>query len=175
MIVNVVAGAEDTYALASTGALYCWGRNRFGELGQGGTAAFTISTPLQVVGGVGFAGVSTGREHNIYDGTCAWTAAGAAYCWGINTAGQLGSAGGLPNCTAAGMTTVIVRCTGTPAAVDGNFVFVALASGNEHTCGITRDHSVMCWGSNSFGQLGNGSTQNTSTPTVVGGLPASPP
>jgi alpha-tubulin suppressor-like RCC1 family protein len=98
--------------------------------------------------------IAAGDEH-----TCGLTAVGKAYCWGSNTVGQLGN----------GTTT----STSTPVAVadgpTGPLRFIGIAASAGTTCGVTRDHAGYCWGFNSNGQLGNGTTASTSTPTPVSG------
>jgi alpha-tubulin suppressor-like RCC1 family protein len=84
--------------------------------------------------------------------------AGAAYCWGSNSNGQLGD----------GTTTQRTS----PTLVAGGLGFVALSAGASHTCGVTA-LGTYCWGSNDNGQLGNGSTTDSSVPVKVAGPPQS--
>ena len=80
------AGGEHTCGRTDAGAVYCWGQNGSGQLGDG-TIPFNRTTPTAVAApqGVVFAHVSAGWNH-----TCAMTAAGAGYCWGSNVGGELG-------------------------------------------------------------------------------------
>jgi alpha-tubulin suppressor-like RCC1 family protein len=89
--------------------------------------------------------------------TCALSTAGAAYCWGDNTYGQLGD------------NTTTQRKTPTPVA--GGLVFTSLTAGLYHTCGLTTAGAAYCWGNNN-GQLGDGTTTQRLTPVAVsqGGL-----
>ncbi|HEV8151175.1 MAG TPA: Ig-like domain-containing protein [Gemmatimonadales bacterium] len=131
---------------------YCWGANGNGQLGDG-TTTDRLSWVLGG-GGMSFAqgGVSAGRQH-----TCGVTAAGAAYCWGLNSSGQLGD----------GTTTQRTS----PVLVAGGLRFAALSAGDNHTCGITTAGAAYCWGLNSSGQLGDGTTTQRLTPVpVAGGL-----
>ena len=153
----LATGGWHTCGLTSSGAPYCWGLNDFGQLGDGSTT--NSSTPVAVSGGLSFSALASGpsRGH-----TCALTTAGAAYCWGANSSGQLGN----------GSTTN----SSIPVAVSGGLSFSALATGSAlgdtqsgHTCGLTSAGVAYCWGENTLGQLGNGSTTNSSTPVAVSG------
>lgn len=88
--------------------------------------------------------------------TCG-TRHGLAWCWGNNSQGQLGSSGGSTS-----------RWVPFPV-VDGGSI-VAMTSGLAHTCALTTAGAVKCWGSNSVGQLGDGTTTGRSTPVSVTGL-----
>src|SRR5207245_2297156 len=98
--------------------------------------------------------VAPGAEH-----ACAILRDGTLRCWGDNNWGQLG------NGSAAGTAST------TPAtAVTGITTATAASSGAEHTCAVLQDGSVQCWGRNTDGRLGNGTTTNAFTPVTVVGL-----
>lgn len=117
-------------------------------------------TPLQVTG-VSFASLSAGAMH-----TCGLDNSGTAYCWGDNLHGQLGYAT-TEMCGDSGTNTVIDPCATTPHPVVTQLRFVSLALGFFHTCGLTADGSVYCWGQNDHGQLGDGTTTDRGSSTRV--------
>ena len=148
---RVKAGVHHTCAVTSAGAVWCWGSNSYGELGDG--TAIPRSSPVAVSGlGSGVVAVSAGNYH-----TCALTGAGAVWCWGRNNYGQLGD----------GTST----SRSTPVAVSGLASgVVTIEVGFHHSCAVTSAGASLCWGRNNYGQLGDGTTVNRSTPTGVIGL-----
>ena len=157
----VSAGWDMTCALTANGTAYCWGDNSDGALGIGGDTSGLAScggssivlgpcsrTPLPVTGGLAFATISAGVRH-----ICGLVASGAAYCWGDNSAGQLGiGANAAPDACGSS------PCSRTPVAVAGGLTFTALTVGTAHTCGRATDGQWYCWGLNNYGQLGTGAT-----------------
>jgi alpha-tubulin suppressor-like RCC1 family protein len=131
-----------------TNALFCWGNNPQGQVGDGTTT--NRSSPTAVSGGGAYRTVVAGLNH-----ACAITTAGPLHCWGLNGSGQLGD----------GTTTN----QSVPSAIALPQPLVALALGFSHSCGLTAAGAAYCWGSNTVGQLGDGSTTNRSAPTVVSG------
>jgi alpha-tubulin suppressor-like RCC1 family protein len=159
-VVAVSAGREHTCALTSSGSVKCWGYNALGQLGNGDFGNLTFSNvPVDVVGlTTGAVAITTGREH-----TCALTSSGGIKCWGGNSEGQLGN--GIFGGTSA-----------TPLPVDVVGLTsggVAISAGWEHTCVLISGGGLKCWGRNSVGQLGNGTSGNTTDsnlPVDVSGL-----
>ncbi len=118
----------------SGGSLYCWGSNRVGQLGTGGAST---TAPVRVDLD-GWAEGTAAQDH-----TCAVKIGGGRACWGWNGHAQLGL-GRTEN-----------RATSRPVdAPDGDPAWSALASGWFHTCGLTRDRRVACWGGNGRGAAG---------------------
>ena len=78
--------------MTSAGALYCWGANDVGQLGDGTTSPST--TPVAVDGGQLFQSFDVGGRHN-----CGVTTNGVAYCWGSNSEGRLGNGTNAPSYT----------------------------------------------------------------------------
>lgn len=141
------SGAQ-TCGVTTTGAAYCWGNNKYGQLGDDATA--NSLTPTVVATSVKFSSISVSAQH-----TCGVTTAGDAYCWGANSYGQLGT----------GSTTASLH----PVAVSGGLKFASIATGSASTCGVTTSGAAYCWGSNASGQLGNGTTIDSQTPVAVAG------
>lgn len=168
LFTSIDPGASTTCGIA-TGIAYCWGSDFFGSLGQG-TTAFRpdIKLPAPLVGGTSFVAVRAGPGNNIFTPGCGISTTGAAYCWGANSNGQLGTTATPDTCSAFNMT---FGCSGTPLPVSGGHKFLVVVPAAEHTCGITDLHALLCWGLNADGQLGDGTTENRNAPVaVLGGL-----
>jgi len=155
--VELALGEGHTCARTISNAVYCWGSNNFGQLGNG-TLDPGQWTPTLVSGGFAFVQLTAGGQH-----TCGRTASGAVYCWGLNRVGQLGDG-----------TSGYPASRSTPTLVSGGLVFVEVAAGagfsppdDSHTCGRTISNAIYCWGSNNFGQLGDGTTQDRAEPVRV--------
>ena len=145
----VAAGYDHACGLTASGLPLCWGSDSDGQLGNG-AGVQNQTVPSAVAGGLGFRAITAGGFHS-----CALSATGSAFCWGLNTSGQLGD----------GTTT----SRDVPASVAGGLVFTRIDGGSGHTCGITTSGALYCWGANTNGQLGNGSLVSSSTPTLVSG------
>jgi len=150
-VLAITTGKYHTCALLNSGAVWCWGYNSYGQLGDGTT--HDRSSPVAVSGlSSGVVAISAGHEH-----TCALLNSGAVKCWGYNSDGQLGD-----------------RTTddrSSPVAVYGLASGVlSVTAGRYHTCAVLTSGAVKCWGYNSDGQLGDGTTDNRSSPVAVSGL-----
>jgi alpha-tubulin suppressor-like RCC1 family protein len=134
---RVVTQEDFTCSDRTDGAVECAGLGTYGQLGnnQAGPGTQTI-VPVVVGGGQQLHGVTTGSRH-----ACALDANSEAWCWGDDTRGQLGD-------NVSGLSSF------TPQHVLGGVRFRALAAGLSHTCGISADNHIFCWGDNTFGQLG---------------------
>lgn len=152
-VTTIAAGTAHTCALTGTGTLKCWGANGFGELGDG--TATNSSTPVNVSGlGSPVKVFATGNFH-----TCALTSAGTVKCWGDNIFGQLGNGSntGPQSCGNDPCSTSPVDVSGLGSKVTG------IAAGWGHSCVLLSTGGVKCWGDNSGGQLGIGTTSGPET------------
>ena len=139
-------------------AVYCWGLNESLQLGAV-TGAVEQLTPVRVDGLVGPVALATGGNGQPKDGhSCAVIAGGEVRCWGDNLLGQLGtSTAGAPRST--------------PQTVVGLMNARGIDAGRQHTCAITTDSDVFCWGANESGQVGiDAATAAVATPNRVSGL-----
>ncbi|HEX6587585.1 MAG TPA: Ig-like domain-containing protein [Longimicrobiales bacterium] len=141
-------------ALDAAGAAWCWGENRYGELGTGDLGIRFAPTP--VTGGITFTDLDTG-----WGQTCGLDPAGSAWCWGRNDIGQLGTS------SPVGESCNGYPCSMTPLQVDGGLSFTKISTGIMYACGVTAAGVAYCWGHNSDGQLGDGTTTDRATPTPV--------
>ena len=148
------AAQYHTCGATGSSALYCWGKNESGRLGDGTTADRT--TPTQIGTDQSWTTVSAGYDH-----TCAVTTSGVGYCWGDNTYGKLGT-DDLPSVDQL-----------SPTAVSGSYSWKSISAGESFSCGVTTAAEGYCWGQNSYGQLGIGTRSNldviTAVPTLVNG------
>lgn len=142
-----------TCVLDAAGHVICWGDNTNGELGDpsvvgGSTRPVTVTNLPSVID------FDLGAFHG-----CAWTAVGEVYCWGLDEHGQLGDG------SIGGARAVPEMVTGLPPVV-------ALALGGYHSCALTQDDELFCWGINDEGQLGLGAAgYPEATPQLVGTFP----
>lgn len=141
----VRAGYFHSCAIESvTGLGYCWGSNWMGQLGAGSTADF-LSSPAAVAGGNVFTQLDAGGYH-----TCGITDT-RTFCWGWNGKGQIGVS---TNDTCS----IAQPCARVPVRLNGSLRFVGVTVGISHSCGVEAAGDVHCWGSNSAGELGDGTT-----------------
>jgi hypothetical protein len=148
---------EHQCGIDTGGALFCWGPNDDGQLGNGATTSSETPVPALVTGPI--SQVVTGFTSSGGDFTCALTSTGEVYCWGANDRGQLGD-----GTTDASLTPAPVLLP--PVG------FRSLASKGGGACAISTGGEGYCWGENIFGRLGIGSTSaHVVTPTpIAGGL-----
>jgi len=109
--------------------------------------------PEAVIGLTTVIAISSGTDSHH---TCALVSTGAAWCWGINTAGQLG------------IDTTTPR-SAVPVAVSGGRFFSTIRSSLTHNCGVTGPGAAYCWGDNAAGELGDGTMALSFLPVPVSG------
>lgn len=149
---SLSAGHGYTCGLTPAGRAYCWGSDASGQLGAGTAGA--SRTPVPVAGELAFRSIAAGAAH-----TCAVALDGRAWCWGSNLLGELGTGDYQQG-------SGFVR---SPAAVRSDLRFTAVAVGGRHGCALAEDGSAWCWGDNTEGQLGTGSTAPSPVPVRVSG------
>lgn len=147
--VRVSAGRSHSCAVLINGAVYCWGANDWGQLGDGTLIERLTPTPVAALPATANTVAAGG------DFTCAILVSNALMCWGHNEVGQLGN-GTWVN-SAVPVTTSLL--SGLPTS---------LSAGDKHVCATTDWEVIWCWGQSYGGSLGDGTSQNRATPTFVG-------
>ncbi|GIM86465.1 RCC1 domain-containing protein [Salinispora arenicola] len=144
------AGADHGLALTSAGSVLAWGGNFSGQLGDGSTTNSSTPVPVSLPVGVTVTAVAAGGLHSL-----ALTSAGTLLAWGHNSRGQLGDG------------TTTNRSTPVSVSLPAGTTVTAVAGGRSHSLAVTSAGTVLAWGHNSLGQLGDGSTTTRSTPVPV--------
>jgi uncharacterized repeat protein (TIGR02059 family) len=163
-VTAITAGVYHTCALLSSGAVKCWGQNTYGQLGNGSSStdsytpvdvhsSASVSTPLS-----GVTAITASLNH-----TCALLSSGAVKCWGRNNDGQLGD-----KTTTQRTTPVDVHSSASVSTPLSGVT--AITAAYSHTCALLSSGAVKCWGNNTLGRLGDGTSSNRSTPVDVSGL-----
>lgn len=156
--VDVAVGPYVTCALLETGVLKCFGSNEYGEIARSPATDLPNPTPEAVDFGPGLKvlKVAAGQQH-----TCAVLDNASVKCFGRNYWGNLGSTNNLGT-----ITPNVVPVTVDLAPGD---VPVDVTAGQDHTCVLLASGGVKCFGSNTYGQYGNGASGNSpqATPTAV--------
>lgn len=147
---GVAGGQSHSLAVTSTGAVYAFGRNGRGQLGDNTTTNSYVPVRTSIPAGVTVTAVAAG-----WDQSLALTSTGAVYAWGYNTSGQLGD-----GTTKQRNAPVLVHL---PAGT----VATAVAAGQYFSLAVTSTGAAYAWGYNGFGQLGNGTTVNSDVPVRV--------
>ena len=149
-VAAIAAGGRHTCALLTAGGVRCWGYNEFGQLGDGTTT--DRWTPVDVAGlPAAIVAISLGGNF-----TCALARDGRVFCWGDDSGGQLGDGG-----SSERLAPRPVLVPGLPEGI------TAVAAGYYHVCAIAADATVVCWGANDSGQLGDGTVGDTGPPRQV--------
>jgi alpha-tubulin suppressor-like RCC1 family protein len=146
---KVATGSSHVCALVSDGRVACWGSNSAGQCGGRGHARVR---PRPVPGVTDAASLALGSSYS-----CALLRDGTVACWGNNEHGQLGR----------GNTD---ESDGSARPVSALTDVVQVESGSVHSCALTASGTVLCWGGNDYGQLGDGTTTERSLPVEATGL-----
>jgi alpha-tubulin suppressor-like RCC1 family protein len=149
---SISTGDGHACAVSADGQGYCWGDNKYGQLGNGSTSSSSV--PVPVAGRLLFKFISAGKTFS-----CGITREGTPYCWGWGND--------------AVVATEVDIAPNAPAPVFGSrgLVLESVATGLAYACGLTATNEVYCWGANRYGQLGNGSTEESVRPVLVSPLP----
>jgi alpha-tubulin suppressor-like RCC1 family protein len=140
---KITSGSFHTCGLTNLNNVFCWGGDNLGNLGIGTYQDRYVPTALDtrnIPRDEHITQLSSGSNHS-----CAITSKGKTFCWGNNYHGQL-------KFFREEMSNVPVY-TYSPVLSYAK-KFVALSSGGFHTCGVTTEKEIFCWGDNEFGQLG---------------------
>ncbi len=149
-VFGIAAGFAHSVAVTSTGAVYAWGKNYNGSLGDGSTTDSPVPVKVQLPPGTRVTAVAAGAEHSL-----AVTSTGAVLAWGYNNDGQLGNG-------SAGSSDVPVSVS-LPAGTK----VTTVAAGALHSLALTATGAVLAWGYNTDGELGDGSTRSSAVPVRV--------
>ena len=155
-IKQISAGTSHTCAIASDDKAYCWGAGSSGQLGNSSTTNSLIPVAVNTTGVLAGKTIKQISAYGFH--TCAVASDNKAYCWGSGTSGQLGN-----NLYTNSSIPVAVNTTGVLAGK----TIKQISNGSSHTCAIASDDKAYCWGSGSFGALGNNSAANSSVPVRV--------
>jgi len=152
-IASVAVGNGHTCAASVDGRAFCWGWNGLGQLGDGSST--NRSTPVAVANLVRgeVVDLTVGAAHS-----CILTRSGGVKCWGDNLLGQLGD----------GSSQQVHPLPSSVVSLETDVVSVA--AGSYHTCAVTAEGDVKCWGQNAYGCLGDGTHTNHPLPTSVASL-----
>ena len=147
---KISVGASHTCAILNDYSVACWGNNIVGQLGVGDNTARNEPTGVNLGTSRTATGISTGSHH-----TCALLDDKSVVCWGFNGNGALGDRS-------------ISHRTGPVAVPLGTGrTATAIHAKADHSCAILDDGSLLCWGKNTSGQLGNGTSTEPVTDTPV--------
>lgn len=150
-VTGMSSGVDFACATLNTGGARCWGTNGHGQLGDGSLT--DRPTAVSVSGLFNSAAIVAG-----YDTTCARGSDQSITCWGNNRQGQLG------------IGSIGLERSATALEVYGLATATTVDSGGQHVCATLNDQTARCWGSNQYGQMGDGSTTDRSAPVTVSGL-----
>jgi alpha-tubulin suppressor-like RCC1 family protein len=151
---QIAEGSASACGVTTSGTGYCWGYNNNGQLGNNSLTQST--TPSAISGNINFSSITAAANNtSSQDTMCGLSVGGIAYCWGYNANNQIGDRTTTTRQVPVAVVWVNVNTT------------TNVAPGGRTSCAIRNGGIAYCWGDNSYGQLGNGSTLNSSVPTMV--------
>ncbi len=153
---SVAAGGQFAVALLSNGTATAWGDNEAGQLGSGNENSGSSNVPVPVQGLTGATQISAGNEFAL-----AVVANGTVMGWGDNSFNELAQSNGFPGG---------ISNSDVPIAIPGVGPSSAVSAGGLFGLALLTNGTILGWGDNAFGQLGNGTTNTQITPTAVSGL-----
>lgn len=148
---TIAAGGNHTCTITTPSEVWCWGDDSSGQLGDGpapGTGPSKALLPTPAIA------IAAGAAHS-----CAVLTDGTTRCWGDNTSSQLGT-GSAASTFDAPMPVLTLANT------------VAVSAGTSHSCALLASGTTYCWGDNTHGQVGDGTTTHAVTRQLVAGVPA---
>jgi uncharacterized repeat protein (TIGR02543 family) len=149
-IKDVVAGQYHSFAVTTNGRVYAWGRNDYGQLGDDTKTNRSTPTLISFPAGETIRNVVAEQEHSL-----AVTTTGRVYAWGRNNSGQLGD------------NTLVDNSNPTLILFPAGETIRNVAVGYGHSLAVTTTGQVFAWGRNAVGQLGDGTTTDRRTPTLI--------
>ena len=149
-VTAVASGLYHSLALGSTGAVFDWGWNIVGQLGNGSTNGSNVPVSVRLPRGTRVTGIAGGFAHSV-----AVTSTGAVLAWGKNYDGDLGN----------GSTTD--SALPVKAILPAGMKATAVAAGGDHSLALTTTGAVLAWGYNGDGDLGNGNKVSSDVPVTV--------
>jgi alpha-tubulin suppressor-like RCC1 family protein len=159
-ITSFSAGQASHSCAVAKGNVLCWGRNNFGQLGN--KSNVQSNKPVKTVDASGNTDMEGVVQVNAgFNHTCALTRDGSTYCWGQGNSGQIGTYNG--NASKPVWIKSVSAVSTSPV--------ISISAGSHHTCALREDGTVSCWGENSSGQIGIGtSTRSVTSASQVLGL-----
>ncbi|HET6494218.1 MAG TPA: hypothetical protein VFH61_02500, partial [Thermoleophilia bacterium] len=140
-------GSDSTLLIKPNGSLWAWGRNDYGQLGDGTTTGSPVA--IRVGAATDWRAVACGDQFSL-----GIRSDGSLWAWGENTYGSLGLGD--------------IAHRSTPQRVGSSTAWVAVAGGNDHALALRGDGTLWAWGHNASGQLGLGDTADVLAPAQVG-------
>ena len=155
-----MAFGEAAASAAGTGTVVAWGLNYDGELGNGTTTKSDV--PVAVSGLSGVTAISAGEEDSL-----ALLSNGTVMAWGDNQQGELG----IGTTTDSDVPVAVCAEAATPSCSEGKGNVLkevtAISANGSHGLALLKDGTVVAWGTDGYGELGNGDTTNSDVPVAV--------